>query len=171
MFKKILLWCALISCMSLIFYFSSQEATESQNTSSRFIKTIVKIVDFKNTFSDEKVAEIAEKLSVSVRKIAHFSIYALLGLIFALLISQYKIYGTRQFLFALIFCFLYACSDEIHQLFVPGRSGEIKDVLLDTFGGAFGIGITKIILIRRDRKWHILKNTTNGLITINLTIT
>jgi VanZ family protein len=35
--------------------------------------------------------------------------------------------------------FLYACSDEIHQLFVPNRSGELLDVLLDTFGGSLGV--------------------------------
>ncbi len=151
MIKKILLWCALISCMSLIFYFSSQEATVSKGTSSRFIKTIVKIIDFNDKLSEEEIDGICESLSVFIRKTAHFSIYALLILIFALLLSQYKVYGMRQFLFALLFCFLYACSDEIHQLFVPGRSGEIKDVLLDTLGGAFGCGIIKILSIGRGK--------------------
>ena len=152
MFKKILLWITLISCMSLIFYFSSQEATESKGTSSRFIKTIVKIIDFNDKLSEEEIESICERLSVFIRKTAHFSIYALLGVIFSLLLYQYKIYGMKQFLFAILFCFLYACSDEIHQLFVPGRSGEIKDVLLDTFGGAFGSGILKILSIGRGRK-------------------
>lgn len=152
MFKKILLWCALISCMSLIFYFSSQEASESKGTSSRFIKTIVKIIDFNDNLSEEEIENISESLSVFIRKTAHFSIYALLGIIFSLLLSQYKTYGMRQFLFSIIFCFLYACSDEIHQLFVPGRSGEIKDVLLDTIGGTFGSGIIKILLIGRGKK-------------------
>ncbi len=152
MFKKILLWCALISCMSLIFYFSSQKATQSKSTSSRFIKTIVRIIDFNDKLSEEEIDAISENLSTLVRKTAHFSIYALLGVLSSLLLSQYKIYGMRQFLFAILFCFLYACSDEIHQLFVPGRSGEIKDVFLDTFGGAFGCGIIKILLIGRGKK-------------------
>ena len=150
MFKKIILWCALISCMSLIFCFSSQEADVSQSTSSRFIKTIVKIIDFGDKLSEKNIETISEKLSVFIRKTAHFSIYAILTLIFTLLLSQYKIYGMRQFLFALLFCFLYACSDEIHQLFVAGRSGEIKDVLLDTLGGAFGSAVIKIL--NRERK-------------------
>lgn len=152
MFKKILLWCALICCMSLIFNFSSQEATRSDDVSSNFIKTIVKIVDFNDRLSEEEIEKIAENLNFLIRKAAHFSIYALLGLLFSLLICQYKSIKTNHFLFAIIFCFLYACSDEIHQLFVPGRSGEIKDVLLDTLGGTFGSGIIKILLIRRERK-------------------
>ena len=53
MFKKIILWCALISCMSLIFYFSSQEATVSKGTSSRFIKTIVKTIDEQGKLTEE----------------------------------------------------------------------------------------------------------------------
>lgn len=151
MFKKIILWCALISCMSLIFYFSSQEADVSQGTSSRFIKTVVRIIDYNDKLTEEEIDALSEKVSTLVRKTAHFSIYAVLTLIFTLLLSQYKIYGKRQFLFALLLCFLYACSDEIHQLFVPGRSGEIKDVLLDTLGGAFGSGIIKILSIRREK--------------------
>ena len=31
--------------------------------------------------------------------------------------------------------FLYACTDEFHQLFVPGRSGNFRDVIIDTSGG------------------------------------
>ena len=149
MFKKIILWCALIFCMSLIFYFSSQEATVSKGTSSRFIKTIVRIIDFNDNLMEKEINAISEKLSTLVRKTAHFSIYAILCALAALLLYQYGFFGWKQFLFALAFCFLYACSDEIHQLFVEGRSGEIKDVLLDTLGGAFGSGIIKIFSIRR----------------------
>jgi VanZ family protein len=37
-------------------------------------------------------------------------------------------------MYSFILCFLYACSDEIHQLYVPGRSGNIKDVFVDSIG-------------------------------------
>jgi len=39
---------------------------------------------------------------------------------------------------------LYACSDEFHQLFVIGREGSIKDVILDTSGGMMGMLIVYI---------------------------
>ena len=45
----------------------------------------------------------------------------------------------------IIICILYAISDEIHQLFVPGRSGQVSDVLLDTLGAFTGIMIYKLI--------------------------
>ena len=45
--------------------------------------------------------------------------------------------------------FIYACSDEVHQLLVPGRSGQICDVLLDTIGACIGVLLFTFII----RKW------------------
>ena len=36
---------------------------------------------------------------------------------------------------------LYAITDEIHQLFIPGRNGNVVDVLIDSCGGLIGIGV------------------------------
>jgi len=35
---------------------------------------------------------------------------------------------------ALLICILYAVSDEVHQLFIPGRGGQFKDVIIDSAG-------------------------------------
>lgn len=43
------------------------------------------------------------------------------------------------------FVFLYACSDEFHQYFIPGRAMAFKDVLIDTSGGITGYIIVTII--------------------------
>ena len=43
-------------------------------------------------------------------------------------------------------------TDEIHQLFISGRSGEIRDVCIDSLGVITGIIILLIILIRRERR-------------------
>jgi VanZ family protein len=56
---------------------------------------------------------------------------------FRLLIEQKKRAVTVTF----IFCVLLAILDEIHQIFVPGRSAEVRDVLIDTLGACFGLGI------------------------------
>jgi len=47
--------------------------------------------------------------------------------------------------FAIFCCFLYAISDEIHQLFIVGRNGNVVDVLIDTCGSMFGIFLLLII--------------------------
>ena len=151
MVKKLVLWLLVISCMSVIFAFSSQEATESEKTSSRFITVVVRLLDINNSLSQESIENIAEKITTFVRKSAHFSIYALLGTLVALLLSQYSLKGKRQLLFAVLWVLLYACSDEFHQTFVEGRSGEIRDVLIDTAGGFCGAAfiITIKALVKR----------------------
>ena len=142
--KKIILWTLVISCMCMIFGFSAQEASVSDGTSTGFIKTAVKILFGGN--ADEKTLEkTAEALNFYVRKAAHFSIYALLGFLIALLVCEYIAAPKKVLLRSVIFIGMYAASDELHQFFVPGRSCEIRDVLLDTFGALCGICIAILI--------------------------
>jgi VanZ family protein len=44
-----------------------------------------------------------------------------------------------------VFCVLYAVSDEVHQLFVPGRGAQVTDVLIDNAGAFVGIGIYEVL--------------------------
>ena len=145
MMKKLILWMLVISCMGTIFFFSSQEATESKKVSSGLIKTVVKIIDFNDSLSAEEIDEISENLTFIVRKGAHFSAYALLCILITLLLTEYKILKLKRFLMAVGTSFLYACSDEIHQIFVNGRSGEIRDVIIDTLGAITGFFILCLI--------------------------
>lgn len=80
-----------------------------------------------------------------VRKMAHILLYATLGVLVALLVREYTRPGWRLVLSAEIIVILYAMSDEIHQLFIPGRSGEMRDVLIDSTAGIVGITITTLL--------------------------
>ena len=71
-----------------------------------------------------------------IRKMAHFFLYFCLGV---LSINAWCWRKKRSWLVALFFCFFYAATDEFHQSFVPGRSAEVHDVLLDTLGSFTGI--------------------------------
>ena len=61
--------------------------------------------------------------------------YFLLGIAIISLINEYLDINYKSVLIAIMSVFLYAVSDEVHQMFVVGRSGEILDVMFDTFGG------------------------------------
>lgn len=76
-----------------------------------------------------------------VRKTAHFMIFGTLSLTF--FYGLYKNYNKNPFLFAFFMSFFYAISDEFHQYFVPGRSADWKDVLIDSFGAFSFLFITK----------------------------
>ena len=149
--KKIILWILVIIWSVMIFCLSSEPATTSDETSGRFGQMIIRmaislnIIDIPvSTDGDIFIYEMADKINHFVRKTAHFTIYLILGILSFMLAECYE-NRKKAILYALIFCLLYAISDEIHQLFVPGRSGEIRDVLIDFSGSLLGIIILTFI--------------------------
>lgn len=122
--------------MSIIFCLSNQPANDSSRLSDGFIeRTIGRIYTLFD--SDDKLELIKDKYSHPVRKMAHFTIYLILGLFVFNFVKELNI--RHIILLSLLVCFIYACSDEVHQFFVIGRSCELKDVLIDTSGSFIGI--------------------------------
>ena len=83
-----------------------------------------------------------------IRKAAHMSEYAILAMLLYMFARESKIQSS--FIFALIFSMLYACTDEFHQLFVSGRSGQWQDVFIDTSGSFLGLCVQQL--------WFVLKH-------------
>ena len=82
-----------------------------------------------------------ELLHILLRKLAHFLEFALLGVLWVPICAQ-RCSGMRSCVpHALLYCCLTAMADEGIQRFVPGRSGQWGDVLLDVLGAAAGIAI------------------------------
>ena len=75
---------------------------------------------------------------------AHFSVYLILGILVISFISEFNI--KRRYLLAVILCVLYALTDELHQYFVPGRSCELLDILLDSTSSFLGVLFYKFII-------------------------
>lgn len=63
--------------------------------------------------------------------LAHFVLYAVLGLLLA---SAFGRRDTRTLALVVAIASLYGVSDEMHQIFVPGRSPDPVDWLADTLG-------------------------------------
>ena len=130
-----------LSLMVMIFCFSAQPAAESDEASGFFVSLILRILypDY-GSIDQIKQTQLEQVISLVVRKTAHVTEYALLG--FALLLhlkangKQKRIHLPQRYAF--IIGSLYAVLDEVHQVFVPGRSGEVKDVLLDSLGVLIG---------------------------------
>lgn len=149
--KKIIYSILLISMMTLIFMFSNQEAVKSTKVSDglieRTIGNIYKIFD-KNV-DDKKLTEIKSIYAFPIRKLAHVTIYFILGILSILFINEFNIIDKNKIIIAFLICLLYSISDEIHQLFVIGRSGEVRDVILDSCGSFIGIILTnKLIKVK-----------------------
>lgn len=125
----------------IIFQFSAQDAGQSSSL-SQYVSE--RCVDFLNAlsgarWSEARMAGLAEYFEHPVRKIAHFSEYACMGILVYTLWSQWMRRGRGLYLLTVVWVFLSAAGDEFHQYFVPGRYASFADVLLDTCGGTFGM--------------------------------
>ena len=128
----------LVLWMILIFMMSAQTGEISGNTSGSLIETIcgVLISGFEELSEAEK-AGIVSGFSLPVRKAAHFTEYLVLAVLSNLAVMQSgKEIKVTPLTVGISFAIsaLYAVTDEIHQLFVPGRAGAVTDVLIDAAG-------------------------------------
>lgn len=119
-------------CMYMIFMFSYQSAgTSSKLSGSLYAKfiSLTHIPISHNTF----------------RKLAHFSEFCAFGFCTTNLIYQIK--KEQHPFFAFLFCFLYSVSDEIHQIFVPGRACRAFDVFVDSMGIVIGLIVFEVLIL------------------------
>lgn len=122
---------------SLIFLMSSFDATESANQSNFIVNIIANILNINNI----------SLLCLIIRKIAHFTEYLILGTLVINMFTKNNI--SKSYLLSIILCVIYATSDEIHQLFIPGRACQIKNILIDSVGSITGIYLYKLLIKRK----------------------
>ena len=128
----------ILICIS-IFNFSNQDGNESGGKSKTIANFVVNIVEKIRQNEFENREEAVNKVDHIIRKLAHFSIYTLLGISIMCFMCTFEIKIKYKVLTSLGLGLIYACSDELHQMFIPGREGKITDILLDTSGVLFGI--------------------------------
>ena len=134
--RLIIRWIALLFWMGLIFYMSNQPGDVSSKQSGLVLKLFQFIgIDLNN--------ELSELATFIVRKTAHFTEYFIL---YFLSINVMKCYLNikNTIFYSFIFSFFYACTDEIHQYFIPGRAMAFRDVLIDSAGALLAMIITII---------------------------
>lgn len=150
---KIILSCILVLVWCfIIFNFSNMDTTES-NTKSK--DTINKVIDttietsnkvgiIENIPTKEEKTELINNLNKPLRKCMHAFIYFILAI---LVLNALKIsnISKNKYLLTIIICFIYALTDEYHQTFINGRTGQFSDVLIDTIGTVIGTIIYKLI--------------------------
>lgn len=127
----------------VIFIFSAQDGKKSEKISQKIVNENLNNVKTTNQTEKDKILKQREKI---VRKIAHVLIYTSLGIWSMSFISTFNMKNTRKVLFATIWGAFYASTDELHQRFISGRSGNITDVFIDTIGVLLGIAIVMLII-------------------------
>lgn len=130
-----------ILVMISIFLFSAENSDESSGTSGTVINFILKIFypGFNSADADSKLF-IIESFQHIIRKLAHGSIYATLGFFCSGAAEQVSgLDGLKRLLFPWGVAVCYCVTDELHQYFVPGRSCQFTDILIDSLGAAVGV--------------------------------
>lgn len=145
--KKIISFIVLILWMIVIFSFSSADANKSTSTSDKVITTMIEIKDkiTNNETSNNEKEIIVKNSSFYIRKLAHVTEYLILGFLMFNLLKQYSV---TNIYYAIGLSILYSCTDEFHQLFISGRSGSIRDVLIDSIGILIGTYLYKLLFIK-----------------------
>ncbi|MDK2919766.1 MAG: hypothetical protein PWQ37_2499 [Candidatus Petromonas sp.] len=140
-------WTAVLLWLVLIFYLSSQPAVESNGLSKKVTKVIIEKVGAVVPLDNETstTADLVARFNHMVRKCGHFGLYFVLSILVTNALRVSRIIGFKGYILSLMFCILYAISDEVHQLFVPGRGAQVTDVLIDSFGAFIGIGMYELI--------------------------
>lgn len=123
----------LVVWMIVIFLLSNEVADTSSVRSGVIVDLLVQSVSWSEGL-----------LTFLTRKAAHIFVYFVLGILM-LNAVRHHVPLRRAVWMSIVFVLAYAVFDEIHQLFVPGRSGEIRDVLIDTIAGTVGVGIMYFI--------------------------
>jgi VanZ family protein len=126
-------WLPVLIWMALIFSASSD--SHSYDHSSRFVEPLLHWL-----FPQMPEAQVKE-IHLVIRKCGHLTEYAVLALLLWRAVRRPVKNDSRPWIWpeaglALAIVFLYAASDEFHQIFVPTRTAQVSDVFIDTAGGA-----------------------------------
>lgn len=135
----VILWAA------VIFIFSTHAFTAS-NT-SRFFTPIIRWLF---PHATPHFINLANHL---IRKGAHVFEYFVFSLLLFYAIRNKRSWTLKSALLVVLIVFLYACSDEFHQIFVPGRGPAFRDVMLDTIAGILA-QIVVWIWLAIVRRWN-----------------
>ncbi|MBR1763637.1 MAG: VanZ family protein [Eubacterium sp.] len=123
--NAVIFWILTVLCMGVIFFLSSRTADESASESSRILEFLISV--FGEGFFTDFI----------VRKAAHCLEFA--GLCFLFNFSFYFSFEEPKRILSVVLTSLYAVTDEVHQIFVEGRSCEVRDWAIDTAGAFLGL--------------------------------
>lgn len=137
-----------IICMLIIFLFSNQVSSTSNSISKTMVEKVLKIFDkfFSTSFNNENTIDM---LNYPIRKLAHFTIFFILGFSICSFLKELKV--NKYVLISIVICLIYALFDEVHQLFINGRTAKIFDVFIDMSGVLFAIFLKKCIISKSKR--------------------
>ena len=121
--------------MGIVFCFSAETAEVSKKTSLSVMERIIEIFDINITNKAH--------FEALLRSFAHLALFLLGGAFSCALFTLSS--PNKKYLYCAVFGVIYAFLDEVHQIFVPGRAFELKDIFIDLVG--FFIGALAVVIL------------------------
>ncbi len=159
---RAILWVITLCVMVMMFGFSAQDQTQSGSLSAKISAPLTSwIARQQGGLDAQDYQQLYKQVDWYVRKTAHFSEYALLGMLLTLLLDAYRL---RWRWVSWLICTAYAATDEIHQLFSDGRTGRWQDVMIDSAGALTGLLVVLLLLHlwQQKRQKNETKNRRNN---------
>ena len=144
--SKYIIWT--IIWMGFIFCMSNQPANISTELSQNIEKLLKHTPIIRNLLSDILNSRNSQFI---VRKSAHIILFCFLSVLCFIVIYEIKKNVKIATVVSFSITFIYACIDEIHQLFIPGRGSQIKDVLIDSIGAIMGLIVINLIFMLKNK--------------------
>lgn len=154
-FKRVLFLILLAIAFYVIYNFSAQNGETSGSLSLKVTEFIVKVISKVKNMDEVVKLHYIEKLHPIIRKLAHFSVYTVVGFSIMGFMCTFDIKNIIKVIISFSVGVTYAISDEIHQYFIPGRSARVFDVCIDSLGVLTGIFIliTLIVFVEAIVNW------------------
>lgn len=163
--KRFLYLIPVIIWMIFIFYMSGKTGQESSGQSGKISLFITNLLEKVRQDSPQEMQNLQDILELVIRKAAHMTEYAILFLLSYLAMVKISMSQSRFYnrSIAVLISLLYACSDEMHQLLVPGRSGRMIDVGIDMAGVLI---VLVCMLLSKNTKWKIICGVLLGVLLV-----
>ena len=163
--KKFLYIIPAIIWMVFIFYMSGKTGQESSGQSGKISLFITDLLEKVRQDSPQEMQNLQDILELVIRKAAHVTEYAILFLLSYLATVKISMRQSRFYnrSIADLISLLYACSDEMLQLLVPGRSGKMID------GGIVMAGVLIVLIcmiLSKNTKWKIICGVLLGVLLV-----
>lgn len=136
----------LVIMFGTIFNFSDQDGEKSGSLSREVTENVTKNVKSIQKLEKSQKEKVLDKIEHFIRKLAHFSLYMVVGILTMSLVSTYDLKQIKRIGISLSVGVLYAATDELHQAFIPARTAAVGDVCIDSCGAVVGILFVMIVL-------------------------
>ena len=142
---RIVLFILILTTFITIFRFSSQDGQTSSSLSKEVTENVTKRINKIQNLEEAQKKNVLNRIEKIIRKIAHFSLYTLVGILLMSLACTYEFTEFKRGGISFLIGLMYACLDELHQFFISERSAQITDVMIDSMGVLFGLLLVLLI--------------------------